>query len=439
MGTKYEDPWLFTADEDQEKTFKLKTPADLDPLLERIGDAKCVMLGEASHGTHEYYTWRTEISKRLIREKDFNFIAVEGDWPDCYSLNRYIKGLDQQHKRASELLLNFQRWPTWMWANWEIAALITWLKDYNQPLNTAKRVGFYGLDVYSLWESMEAIVSYLEKTDPTVATIAKKAIRCFEPYDRDEHRYAKEQYTLSDSCREPLIQLLSAIRRKAVSYDHDPDAALNAEQNAHIAVNAEEYYSTMMSFNDNTWNLRDTHMMETLNRLYEFYGPDAKAIIWEHNTHIGDARFTDMEKAGMINTGQLAREQRGDKDVVLVGFGSYIGAVIAGKYWGAEMEKMHVPAARDKSIEKVLHDESTENRLLIFDRHNEKERFGKVMPHRAIGVVYNPEQEKYGNYVPSTVNARYDAFIYIDRTMALHPLHIKPSGQQVPETYPFTY
>jgi erythromycin esterase len=439
MGTRYEDPWLFTADEDQEKTFTLKTPADLDPLLERIGDARCVMLGEASHGTHEYYTWRTEISKRLIREKKFNFIAVEGDWPDCYSVNRYIKGLDQQNKRASELLLNFQRWPTWMWANWEIAALITWLKDYNQPLNTAKRVGFYGLDVYSLWESMEAIVGYLEKTDPAVATIAKKAIHCFEPYDRDEHRYAKEQHTLSDSCREPLIQLLSAIRRKPVFYDHDSEAALNAEQNAHIAVNAEEYYSTMMSFNDNTWNLRDTHMMETLNRLYKFYGPDAKAIVWEHNTHIGDARFTDMEKAGMINTGQLAREQRDDKDVVLVGFGSYIGAVIAGKYWGAEMEKMPVPAARDKSIEKVLHDESMENRLLIFDRHNNKERFRKVMSHRAIGVVYNPEQEKYGNYVPSTVNARYDAFIYIDRTMALHPLHIKPRGQQVPETYPFTY
>jgi erythromycin esterase len=440
MQTKhYTDPWLLTADEDKEKTYSLRSARDLDPLLERIGNAHCVLLGEASHGTHEYYTWRTTITKRLILEKGFNFIAVEGDWPDCYTLNRYIKGYDNQEKNPSDLLHTFERWPTWMWANWEISALITWLKNHNSGRNPDKKVGFYGLDVYSLWESMESIVNYLAKTDPIAAGLAKKAIQCFEPYGEDEHRYAREQYSLSDSCREPLIKLLSEIRRKAPSYDHDPEAALNAEQNAHVAVNAEEYYSKMMSFNDNTWNLRDTHMMETLHRLLNFHGTDSKAIVWEHNTHIGDARFTDMKNAGMINVGQLAREQKGDNDVMLIGFGSYIGTVIAGKRWGAPMEIMPVPAARDGSIEEILHHESEENKLLIFNKNNKKERFGKVMPHRAIGVVYNPQQEKYGNYVPTILNSRYDAFLYVDKSVALHPLHFQPNGHKIPETYPFTY
>jgi erythromycin esterase len=425
--------------EDIEQTYLLKDSRNLDPLMNRIGNASCVLLGEASHGTHEYYTWRTAITKRLILEKDFNFIAVEGDWPDCYELNRYIKGYDNQDKKPPELLHRFERWPTWMWANWEIAALITWLKDHNSNLLPDKKVGFYGLDVYSLWESMEAIVTYLEKTDPVAAAIAKRAIRCFEPYTEDELRYAREQDSLSDSCREPLIQLLTEIKRKAPNYDHDAEAALNAEQNAHIAVNAEEYYSKMMSFNDNTWNLRDTHMMETLSRLFKFYGSSAKAIVWAHNTHIGDARFTDMKKAGMINIGQLAREQKGDNNVVLVGFGSYIGTVIAGKQWDATMEMMPVPAARDGSIEEILHSESEENRLLIFDRNNHQERFTKPLSHRAIGVVYNPAQERYGNYVPTVLSSRYDAFLYIDKSFALHPLHFKPDGHKIPETYPFTY
>lgn len=436
---QYTDPWLLTIDEDKESTFPLRNSTDLDPLLERIGDAHCVLLGEATHGTHEYYTWRTEISKRLIKEKGFNFIAVEGDWPDCYKLNRYIKGYENQDKRPVDLLHTFDRWPTWMWANWEIEALIAWLKEYNTTRYANDKIGFYGLDVYSLWESMDAIVEYLEKTDPVTARLAQKAIQCFEPYDEDEHRYAREQYSLSDSCREPLVQLLSEIRKKAPVYDHDPEAALNTEQNAQIAVNAEEYYSTMMSFNNNTWNLRDTHMMETLNRLLKFHGKDAKAIVWEHNTHIGDARFTDMKKAGMINVGQLVREERGDKDTVLIGFGSYLGTVIAGRSWNATMEIMPVPGARDGSVEQLLHSESAENKLLIFDSNNKKERFGKVMPHRAIGVVYNPEQEKYGNYVPTVLNSRYDAFIYIDKSNALHPLHLAPDGHKMPETYPFTY
>lgn len=284
----------FGPDGEKEQAYQLKEASALDALLERTGGAHCVLLGEASHGTHEFYTWRTAISKRLIAEKGFNFIAVEGDWPDCYRLNRYVKGYQGEDKKPEELLFDFRRWPTWMWANWEIAALISWLKTYNKTRQLDERAGFYGLDVYSLWESMDAITTYLEKTDPVAASNAKKAWLCFEPYGRDEYKYAAAQYDWSDSCRDVLVSMLAHIRRNAPGYDHDLEAALNAEQNAHIAVNAEEYYRKMTSFDGNTWNLRDTHMMETLSRLRKFYGAGAKAIVWGHNTHIGDARYTEM-------------------------------------------------------------------------------------------------------------------------------------------------
>lgn len=416
---------------------RLKSASDLDPLLERIGDAHCVMLGEASHGTHEYYTWRAAITKRLIQEEGFQFIAVEGDWPDCYRLNRFIKGYDDQDKSADQLLHNFNRWPTWMWANWEIDALLNWLKAYNSEQPANKRVGFYGLDVYSLWESMEALINYLKVNDPKTAELAKQAIHCFEPYNENPHEYARAQIYMDASCRHEVIDLLSEIRKKSPVYDHDPEAALNTEQNAQIAVNAEAYYSNMVGFNDNTWNLRDGHMMDTLNRIYQFYGKGSKGVIWEHNTHIGDARYTDMRRHGMYNTGQLAREQYSEQDTVLVGFGSYSGTVMAGNEWGAPMKVMNMPAARPGSWEHELHSESMDNRLLIFDRN--ANIIEKQVPHRAIGVVYNPGAERHSNYVPTVINRRYDAFIYLDHTRALHALHLKPDGHLVPETYPFNF
>ena len=424
---------------EREKTYKLSSSADLEPLMERIGDAHHVLLGEASHGTHEYYTWRSAITKRLIREKDFNFIAVEGDWPDCYKINRFVKGYEYQDKRAVDLLKEFDRWPTWMWANWEIVSLIDWLKAHNTNLPANKRIGFYGLDVYSLWESMNVLMDYLAEHDPQAAEYAASAIRCFEPYEEDEHRYARAQRLMNQSCQEAVIKLLVEIRKKAPVYDHDPEATLNARQNAEIAVNAERYYRNMTGLEVNTWNLRDTHMMDTLNRLLEFHGPAAKAIVWEHNTHIGDARYTDMASHGDINVGQLVREQKGEEDTVLVGFGSYGGTVIAGDSWGAPMQSKFVPDARSGSAEELLHNDSAENKLLIFNRLNKRERFHEVMPHRAIGVVYNPAHEKYGNYVPTVLNSRYDAFIYLDKTRALHPLHIQPDGHKIPETFPFEY
>jgi erythromycin esterase len=414
----------------------LSNSKDLDPLMERIGNARVVLLGEASHGTHEYYTWRTAISKRLIEEKGFNFIAVEGDWPDCYRVNRYVKGFDYQHQKPDEVLSEFNRWPTWMWANWEIAALITWLKTHNSRKLPDRKAGFYGLDVYSLWESLETLMEYLNKTDRHSASIVEKALACFSGYGKNEQRYALN--ALNASCREQVVQLLREVRLRSPMYNNDPEAALNTTQNAYIAVEAERYYSNMISFDEQTWNIRDRHMMDTLERLMEFHGEASKAIVWEHNTHVGDARYTDMEAEGLFNLGQLARQRYPGEGTFIVGFCSYAGTVIAGDSWGAEMREQDVPPARKGSIEDILHHDSEQDRLFIFGPGSINSVFDRILPHRAIGVVYNPGRE-HGNYVPSHMNKRYDALIYLEQTRALHPLHIMPDPGQVPETYPFEY
>jgi erythromycin esterase-like protein len=235
------------------------------------------------------------------------------------------------------------------------------------------------------------------------------------------------------------MDLLKEVRTKAQFLDGDREAGFNTEQNALIAVNAEKYYRAMMGFDNDSWNVRDTHMMETLERLRNFHGGGGKAIVWEHNTHIGDARATDMKRAGMINIGQLAREQYGINQVYLVGFGSYRGSVIAGREWGATMEKMEVPEAREGSIEYQLHRESTQDRYLLFNSEDIRMMYDSSVRHRAIGVVYNPEHERYGNYVPSVMASRYDAFIYLDQTRALHPLHLNANDGKIPDSFPFGY
>jgi len=396
------------------------------------------MLGEASHGTHEYYTWRTAITKRLIKEKGFTFIAVEGDWPDCYKINRFIKGYEKGYAGVKEVLNEFSRWPTWMWANWEVAALAQWLQQFNESVPQAQHVGFYGLDVYSLWDSLREMVTYLETEDPTAAQAVKKAMVCFEPYENNEQAYARISLT-NLGCGDKVLALLKEIRDKAPSFVGEREEIFNAEQNAMIAVNAEKYYRSMMRFDNESWNVRDGHMMETLNRLLNFHGANAKAIVWEHNTHIGDARATDMKQSGMINIGQLAREEYGINQVYLVGFGSYQGSVVAGKEWGAPMQKMQVPKAREGSIEQLLHNQSNQNRYLLFNTERRRAQYEDVVQHRAIGVVYHPKHEQYGNYVPTRLSARYDAFIYLDQTTALHPLHLEPYNQKMPETYPFGF
>ena len=420
-------------------SYPLRSKADLQPLFDRIGEVPIVMLGEASHGTHEYYTWRSYITRKLIEEKGFQFIAVEGDWPDCYRLNRYIKGYDTENKSAFKVLHAFNRWPTWMWANWEIMALADWLKAHNQGLARNQKVGFFGLDVYSLWESMASIMEYLQNTDPEALKIAQEAFRCFEPYREDEGRaYARALQFVPEICEPEVVGLLKEIRRKLPIYDSDYENVFSTEQNALIAVNAEKYYHAMLHGGSHSWNIRDRHMSDTLERLLQFHGREAKAIVWAHNTHVGDARATDMVDEGMYNIGELARSQYGEKNVVLVGFGSNQGTVMAGKSWGARMQKTELPKAITGSWENLLHQAGGENKVLVMDDFIKSDMLMEHhLGHRAVGVVYQPKYEAYGNYVPTLLPLRYDAFIYLDTTQALHPLHLEPDGSQMPETYPF--
>ena len=430
----------------------LESVDDLDPLLDAIGDARYVLLGEASHGTHEFYTWRAELSKRLIQEKHFSFVGVEGDWPDCYRVNRFVKGYASSGASAAEVLHAFDRWPTWMWANREIVDFTEWMRDHNHQLPAEQQAGFYGLDVYSLWESMAAVIDYLEKIDPNFARVARRAYTCFEPYREDVQEYARATAIVPTSCEDEAVAVLRALRSRAAEYKEDGrEAYFNAEQNALVARGAELYYRTMVRGGPTSWNVRDHHMVDTLDRLmvhHDNMGGRAKAIVWAHNTHIGDARFTDMARAGMVNVGQLVRQSHEVEGMMLVGFGTHHGSVIAGDEWGARMQRMRVPDAREGSIEDLLHrseagasenNDSGPNKMLLFNGEDDGGIKGLDAPldNRAIGVVYDPRMERYGNYVRTIIPRRYDAFLFIDETSALDPLHM-PMGVTgaMPETYP---
>lgn len=416
----------------------LRDPADLDPLIRRIGDAHVVLLGEASHGTREYYTWRTAVTRRLVKEKGFSFVAVEGDWPDCYRVNRFVKGYKDTPAKPAEALESFRRWPTWMWANEEVRDLIGWLRGHNDTHPADRQVGFYGLDVYSLWDSLHEVMGFLRKRDPAAFAAARRALKCFEPYGEEAQEYARATLYGDESCQDEVVELLRRVRAAGESADGDGmDGRFVAEQNALVVKNAEAYYRAMVRSDNESWNVRDRHMAETLDRLLKHYGPSARAVVWEHNTHIGDARHTDMADDGMVNIGQLAREKYGDGDTVLVGFGSYRGRVIAGDSWDAPWEEMRVPAAREDSWEDVLHRAVSGDALFVWGPDLSGEMFD-WRGHRAIGVVYRPQYERYGNYVPTVLPRRYDAFLYIDQTTALRPL-FGPQDAELPEEAPETY
>jgi erythromycin esterase len=437
---------------------ELENSVDLNPLIEQIGkdNVQYVLLGEASHGTSEFYSWRAEITKRLIKESGFSFIAVEGDWPDCYNVNNYIKGISGSGQSAYDVLYSFNRWPTWMWANTEIVDLVEWLREYNKSISEEQQVGFYGLDVYSLWESMEAVIRYLRKIDPEAVKTAIEAYRCFEPYGKSVEDYARATAFVPESCEDEVIDMLIDLHDKAKQYKSDGlgrrEEYFNAEQNAIVAKNAELYYRKMMQGGTVTWNIRDTHMMDTLIRLMEFHGKQAKSIVWAHNTHVGDARYTDMVDAKMVNIGQLVREHAGKNKALLIGFGTYQGTVIAAKEWGEKMERMHVPPAIDGSWERLIHELSKgSDTLFLFGNNTKGDSINQLLyeatreqdnerikGQRAIGVVYNPQYERFGNYVPTILTKRYDAFIYIDKTHTLHPLHMPEvkEDEDLPETFP---
>ncbi|MGG3892169.1 erythromycin esterase family protein [Metabacillus fastidiosus] len=394
---------------------------DLNILLKEINDQKYVLLGESSHGTAEFYNIRSEISKKLITEKGFTFLAVEGDWPSCRQVNRYIKGWDDKNKSARDVLASFNRWPTWMWANEEMADFIEWLKTYNEGQPEDKKVGFYGIDVYSLWESLDEILNYFRKTNSPHTEAAQKAFACFEPFNRKAEKYAASASFYSEGCHDEVIELLTKIQLHKTNESDSEENSLNIEVNALITANAESYYRTMIIDDNASWNIRDRHMAEVLNKINEFYHNKAKGIVWEHNTHVGDARATDMENEGLVNVGQLLREREGEENIFIVGFGTNRGTVIAADNWGAKPEKIVMPQAEAGSWENILYQAGPGNKLLIFNRDN-KHLFHNTVRHRAIGVVYHPAHEHYGNYVASRISERYNAFIYVHDTHALHPL-----------------
>jgi erythromycin esterase-like protein len=325
-----------------------------------------------------------------------------------------------------------------MWANWEMVAMAEWLKKHNTVLPENSKVGFYGLDVYSLWDSMSSIINYLDKKDKKAKVTALRAFECFEPYSDDEGQsYARATMMVPASCEEEVIDLLMTVRKNMPGYNTDRESVMSAEQNAHVIVNAERYYRAMVKPGADSWNIRDHHMVDTLERLMQHHGPAARAIVWEHNTHIGDARFTDMAKEGMVNVGQILNQKHSRGDVYSVGFGSYAGTVIAGREWGDVMRVVDVPEAIPDSWEFILHQLKARDRIVMMTEQMKQELGKKEFGHRAIGVVYRPRYEFLGNYVQSIMPFRYDAFVYLDRTTALHPLHIESDRALMPETFPF--
>jgi erythromycin esterase-like protein len=400
----------------------LRTAADLDSLVARVAGDRFVCIGEASHGTHEFYEWRCVLSRRLIEEHGFTWIGVEGDWPDCWRLNRWVRGLDDTETAARRVLGGFERWPTWMWANEEVAEFLTWLREWNLSRPEAERVGFYGLDVYSLWDSLREIIGWLEQHAPGSVEAARQAWQCFVPYQEDPHRYARSTRLVPQSCEPDVVALLTEVRRRAGTRSADDEGAFDAWQNAEVAVDAERYYRIMVQGDRESWNVRDHHMVDTVERLAHHLGTGSKGLVWAHNTHVGDARATDMARAGLVNVGQLLRERFGHDVVSLIGIACHRGSVIAAPAWGEPEAVLEVPVARVGSHEDLLHAALGGPAVLEFGGDASGPWSSSWLGHRAIGVVYDPRREA-GNYVPTRIGERYDALLWLEATSALRPLH----------------
>ena len=424
----------------QSRMSPLRTRWDLKPLIDRLGQAKIVMLGEASHGTREFYEWRSVISMQLLLQYGFKFIAVEGDWPPCFELNRYIRRGEGGSIR--EVIAHFNRWPTWMWANTEVIQLAEKMRSHNSTTLESNQVSFYGLDVYSLFESIDSVLKQLDKVNPFLARRARAKYACFDPFRRDEMAYAKSLSEFPAGCEKEVIDTLQELLKLRLNGLKDREEALfDAQQNARVIVNAENYYRTMIYGNEDSWNVRDRHMMETLNLLLKHHGEDSKAIVWAHNTHIGDYRATDMLKEGQVNIGGLARQEWGDDNVALVGFGTYEGEVIASHAWDGPIEIMKVHRGKSGSYESAFHEVALAQKQKSFfisldDEQAQSGPLSQIRGHRAIGVVYNPGFERFGNYVPTSLSHRYNAFIFIDQTSALEPLIQDFEREDIPETWP---
>jgi erythromycin esterase-like protein len=423
---------------------------DYDPLMRLIGDARFVLLGEASHGTHEFYRERAQITKRLIREKGFTAVAVEADWPDAYRVNRYVRGVGQDAE-AVDALAGFKRFPTWMWRNADVLDFVGWLRAHNDALPArAPKVGFYGLDLYSLHASMEAVLGYLDKIDPEAASRARDRYSCFDHFGEDTQTYGYAAgFGLSESCEGEVVSQLVELRRRAAEYASRDgrvaeDEFFFVEQNARLVKNAEEYYRSMFRGRVSSWNLRDQHMAETLDALaahLERQGQQAKVVVWEHNSHLGDARATQMGEAGEWNVGQLVRERHGG-EAVLVGFSTYAGTVTASSDWDAPAERKRVRAALAESYEALFHETGVPRFLLpLRDGGEAAAGLSEARLERAIGVIYRPDTERQSHYFYARLPAQFDAVLHFDETRAVEPLERTARWRQgeageAPETYP---
>jgi len=418
---------------------------DYDPLLERIGDARYVLLGEASHGTHEFYRERAKITQRLILEKGFVAVAAEADWPDAHRVNRFVRGRGDDAEPV-DALGDFHRFPAWMWRNADVVDFVAWLRDHNAGLDPNNpKVGFYGLDLYSLRASMEAVIAYLDTVDPNAAARARDRYACFDLHADPQSYGHAAALGLDPPCREEVIAQLLELRRSAANYESRDglaaeDEFFSAEQNARVAQAAEEYYRAMCSAETNTWNLRDWHMAKTLECLAGFLdqrSPGAKIVVWAHNSHVGDARATRMGERGEWNIGQLSRGRYGG-EAVLVGFTTHHGTVTAASNWSEPAERKRVRPALAESYEGLFHVVGFDRFLLILEDDERTQGLRRPRLERAIGVIYRPESERASHYFRANLHAQFDAVIHFDRTRAVKPLERMGTwdDSETPEMFP---
>ncbi|WLI91584.1 erythromycin esterase family protein [Massilia sp. R2A-15] len=422
-------------------------PADYDGLLDMIGDARYVLLGEATHGTHEFYEERARITQRLIAEKGFTAVAVEADWPDAYRVNRYVRAEGDDHD-AESALAGFQRFPSWMWRNADVVNFVDWLRSYNDRQAPAAKAGFYGLDLYSLFTSMSEVLRYLDQVDPDAAGEARQRYGCFDHYGDDSQQYAYAAgIGHSESCQHEVIAQLHELQQRAADYMRQDgiaasDAFFYAQQNARLVKNAEEYYRTMFRGRISSWNLRDQHMSDTLDalsvHLRETRGTPPRIVVWEHNSHVGDARATEIGRQGEWNVGELSRKRYGD-DAFLVGFSTYDGWVTAASDWDGPAERKQVRPALDGSYEDVFHQTGIGNFMLpLRPAGAVREALSEQRLERAIGVLYLPRTERQSHYFTADLPQQFDAVIHFDRTDAVQPLETTSHWDtgEAPETFP---
>lgn len=403
---------------------------ELDPLSNLIGDCSFVLIGEASHGTHEFYKTRVDLTRRLIEEKGFNVVAAEADWPDALKVNRFVKGRGTS-KHAAESLSEFQRFPTWLWRNADVLAFVEWLKNYNDGISEYDaKVGFYGLDLYSLYRSANAVVNYLEPIDPQAAERARLRYACLSAYGYDEQAYGyAASLGLARSCEESIIAELVELQKRELEYlkKDGPiasDEFFFAEQNAILVARAQAYYREMFRGRISTWNLRDKHMVSTLIALRDHMkdsGRQMKVVVWAHNSHLGDARATEMGERGEFNVGQLVRQHLGD-DCCLIGFSGYTGTVTAASSWGGPAERKIVRPGMLGSYEDLFHKVNLPSFILPLKATTLVNGLKHPRLQRAIGVLYMPQTERFSHYFFSSLPSQFDAIVHFQETLAVEPL-----------------